>query len=98
MNEQQKSEVKRMFEAGLTDDQIAEKMFYSSSRIKHVRGEMGLHRPRSGPHKWPREKIMQMLQEGIKPSRVAHEIGCSIEVVLYYKQKCKEGKKDIGKK
>ena len=88
MNDQQKAELQRLFEAGLSDEQIADKMFYSISRVKRVREHMGLMRGHNGGlRKWPKEKILQMLRENKRLVDIGREIGCRPEVALYYKKK-----------
>lgn len=84
MKDEVKKRIWELAEAGKSDQEIAEEVFYSETYVKAIRLEAGIVRQKGVPVKYPVDVIKEKIRAGIDKRKIAKEMGCSLSLVEYH--------------
>lgn len=90
MTEECKQKIVEMANQGISDEQIAKVVHYSPMYIRAIRQKAGIVRPKIGNKRYSTERIYKLLADGVSPQGISEAVGCSIDLVWYYRRKEKE--------
>lgn len=66
--------VKREWERGLTDKEIADDLNYSSTYISNIRRDLGLERNHTKIHEKRAKEISELYEKGMSDSKISYEL------------------------
>lgn len=90
MTEECRRKILEMAQQGMSDEQIAKEVHYAPMYIRTIRQRAGIVRPKVGNKRYSTERIYKLLADGVSPQGIAEAVGCSIDLVWYYRRKEKE--------
>lgn len=90
VTEECRQKILEMAQQGMSDEQIAKEVHYAPMYIRTIRQRAGIVRPKVGNKRYSTERIYKLLADGVSPQGIAEAVGCSIDLVWYYRRKGKE--------
>lgn len=90
VTEECRRQILEMARQGMSDKQIAQVVHYAPMYIREIRLKAGILRPKIGNKRYSTERIYKLLADGVSPQIIAETVGCSVDLVLYYRRKAKE--------